>query len=207
MAKCPNQKKIWLGCWGLLIPSPLIEINIKLDMALWIIVPPFWDALERNVLIVTWPQGVSGDGRGGGIVPLPPTLDCRRDDGRLRFILGWDENPESDESRRGSRRMSERSVVAGLASMGGRCSRLHPGRRTGGLVAVAVDVVVVLSGVLLTLPPPKIAAVACVCGGIGARASAATDAAATLWAPRPKPLWTNEDTGSAIHVMTLPIIS
>ena len=127
-------------------------------------------------------------GRGEGIeVPLARTLDCRRDGGRLLFIIGW-AGTETKAGSDGSRPLSERGVFAARGWAGS----------LGGSVADAdVDVAaaaVVLSRLLMALQPLKIASArVSVCGGgIGAQT-----AASLVWAAvgRPKPLWTNEDKG------------
>jgi len=109
--------------------------------------------------------------------------------GRLRFIIGW-AGTEERAGPGGSRPLSEGELLA---------ARGWP-ESLGGVVAVAVAavavafIVVVVGLLLMALQPLKIASArVSVCGGgIGAQT-----AASLVWAAagRPKPLWTNEDTG------------
>lgn len=70
------------------IPSPLIEINIKLHMALR---ASFLYSVERYSLVLAYTsqnhtQTSNASGRGW----IPQTFDCRLDGGRLLFMFGLD---------------------------------------------------------------------------------------------------------------------
>jgi len=110
--------------------------------------------------------------------------------GRLRFIIGW-AGTEERAGPGGSRPLSEGELLA---------ARGWP-ESLGGVVAVAVAavavafIVAVVGLLLMALQPLKIASArVSFCGGIGAQTTA-SDASFTVWAARPKPLWTSEDTG------------